>query len=192
MKKIALICMMVLTGLTGRAQAVTNPLTQSLSTFVADTTGIAPQQALKYGYLSYSAAIQSMPEYAEMEKSMEQLRSQYEAEQKRVEDDFNKKYEDFLDGQASFPKTILQKRQSELQEILDSNIAFKKESRQLLEKAENELMDALEAKLDTVLAQIGMERGYAFILNTDHKSVPFINTALGEDLTIEVKLLLNK
>ena len=69
---------------------------------------------VKYGYLSYDEVFQSMPEYATMQANLQTLREKYEAEQKRVEDDFNKKYEEFLDGQAGFPKTILQKRQSEL------------------------------------------------------------------------------
>ena len=83
---------------------------------------------VKFGYLSIDSVMQVMPEYAQMQYDMKQLAGHYEAEQKRVEDDFNKKYEDFLDGQASYPKTILQKRQNELQEMLDKNIAFKKES----------------------------------------------------------------
>ena len=33
---------------------------------------------------------------------------------------------------------------------------------------------------------LGQERGYAFILNTDQNAVPFINPALGEDITEEV------
>ena len=71
--------------------------------------------AFKFGYLSYDSVMVAVPDYTELKTNMAQLREQYEAEQKRVENDFNKKYEEFLDGQASFPKTILQKRQSELQ-----------------------------------------------------------------------------
>jgi outer membrane protein len=134
--------------------------------------------------------MQAVPEYAEMQTSMEQLRGQYEAEQKRVEDDFNKKYEDFLDGQASFPKTILQKRQSELQEMLDKNIAFKKEGQKLLCKAHCEAKAPLVQKLNEVLAKIGQERGYAFILNTDGNATPWLNPAMGEDITNDVKTLL--
>ena len=106
MKKIILIWVMVLAGLTCQAQ-----------------TG-----AMKFGFLSYDEVMKAMPEYATMQKNLAELRAHYEAEQQRVEDDFNRKYEEFLDGQASFPKTILQKRQSELQEMLEKNIAFKKES----------------------------------------------------------------
>ena len=148
-------------------------------------------QALKYGYLSYDSVFKAMPEYATMQASMQTLRDKYEAEQKRVEDDFNKKYEEFLDGQASFPQTILQKRQSELQEMLDKNIAFKKESQRLLCKAECEAKAPLKERLAAVLAKVGEERGYAFILNTDGNVAPWLNSAMGEDISEVVKQLLN-
>ncbi len=150
------------------------------------------QTALKFGYLSYEAAFQTMPEYATMQVSMAQLREKYEAEQKRVENDFNRKYEEFLDGQSSYPQTILQKRQAELQEMLDRNIAFKKESQRLLANAEAEAKAPLTARLADVLARIGQERGYAFILNTDLNAVPWVNVALGENITEAVKEELQK
>ena len=150
------------------------------------------QQMLKFGYLSYDSVFKAMPEYATMEADMKMLREKYEAEQKRVEDDFNKKYEEFLDGQAGFPKTILQKRQSELQEILDKNIAFKKESKRLLCKAHCEAVAPLKEKLSAALAKIGEERGYAFILNTDVNGTPWLNKQMGEDITEAVKAALNE
>ncbi len=144
------------------------------------------QSELKFGYLSYNAVMQAMPEYAAMQNSMAELRQKYEAEQKRVEDDFNKKYEEFLDGQKSYPKTILQKRQSELQEMLDKNIAFKKESQRLLSQAEEEAMAPIRVRLAEVLDAIGRERGYAFIVNTDEKATLWLNPSLGEDITATI------
>ena len=148
------------------------------------------QSELKFGYLSYNAVMQAMPEYAAMQNSMAELRQKYEAEQKRVEDDFNKKYEEFLDGQASFPKSILQKRQSELQEMLDKSIAFKKESQRLLSQAEAEAKAPLKQRLANVLKQVGEARGYAFILNTDGNVAPWLNATMAEDCTETVKALL--
>ena len=163
-----------------------------LFSLVALTASAQDQQtsAVKFGYLSYEAVYKAMPDYATMQASMTQLREKYEAEQKRVEDDFNKKYEEFLDGQASFPKSILQKRQSELQEMLDKNIAFKKEGQRLLRQAENEAKAPLKQRLAAVLTQLGEERGYAFILNTDCNAVPWLNAAMAEDCTDTVKALL--
>ena len=147
----------------------------------------AQQQALKFGYVSYEALLTGMPDYAVMQADMAQLREKYAAEQQRVEDDFNKKYEEFLDGQASFPKTILQKRQSELQEMLDKNIAFKKEGQRLLAEAEKEAMAPLKERLNAALAKVGQQQGYAFILNVDQNAAPFVNPAMGEDATELVK-----
>ena len=145
---------------------------------------------LKFGFLSYDAVLRSMPDYSVVEASMAQLKSQYAAEQKRVEDEFNKKYEEFLDGQRDFPQTILQKRQSELQELLNKNIAFKKESQRLLAEAEKEALAPLQARLANAFAKVGNERGLAFILNTDQNATPWMNPALGEDVTEIVKNLL--
>ena len=145
------------------------------------------QDAVKFGYLSYNAVLQVMPEYAAVQSSMAELREKYEAEQKRVEEDFNKKYEEFLDGQKSFPKTILQKRQSELQEMLDKNVAFKKESLRLLNQAEQDAMVPVQVRLAEVLDAIGRERSYAFIVNTDEKVALWLNPTLGEDITAIVK-----
>ncbi len=151
----------------------------SVATGYAQTEGTA----LKFGYLSYDAAIKAVPDYEEMQNNLATLRAQYEAEMKRVEDDFNKKYEEFLDGQAHFPKTILQKRQSELQEMLDKNTAFKRQGQALLNDAEASLRQKLQAALDAAITTVGQEGGYAFILNTDQHAAPFINPQMGEDVT---------
>ena len=142
---------------------------------------------LRFGYLSYEAALQSMKEYTIVQQQMANLRDQYQAETKRVEDEFNRKYEEFLDGQREFPKTILQKRQTELQELMTKNIAFKESSRTELAKAEQEAMAPLRIRLIETLGRIGRERGYAFIVDTDQKALPFINPDMGEDINQTVQ-----
>ena len=142
---------------------------------------------LRFGYLSYETALQSMPDYAVVQKKLADLRQQFQNETLRVEDEFNRKYEDFLEGQREFPQSILQKRQIELQELMDKNIAFKENSRKELEKAEQELMAPLKIRLIEVLGKIGRERGYAFIVDTDTKALPFINPAMGQDLNQQVQ-----
>lgn len=147
----------------------------------------AQSEGLRYGYLSYDSVLTAMPEYAVALQNINDLKSKYDAEAKRVEDDFNKKYEEFLDGLNDFPQTILRKRQNELQELMDKNIQFKEESRRLLSSAEKNIFAPLHAKLSAVLKQIGMERGYAFILNTDQNACPFVHPAMGENITTVVE-----
>lgn len=137
---------------------------------------------LRFGYISYDEALRAMPGYAAVGRQMDELRTKYDAEARRAEDEFNNKYEEFLDGMKDFPQTILQKRQSELQEMMARNIAFREESRRLLEAAEREAMAPLHSRLAEILKAIGEERGLAFIINTDGNVCPFISQALGENL----------
>ena len=141
----------------------------------------------RFGYLSYQAALKSMPDYATVQQQLDELRQQFQNETLRVEDEFNRKYEEFLEGQREFPQSILQKRQMELQELMDKNLAFKENSRKELEKAEQDLMAPLKIRLIEVLGKMGRERGYAFIIDTDVKALPFINPAMGHDLNQQVQ-----
>lgn len=156
-------------------------------TFMAMALTINAQSPLKYGYFSFSEALKAMPGYAVSERDMAALRAKYEEEGKRVEDDFNKKYEQFLDGQRDFAPLILQKRQAELQEMMEKNVAFKNESKRLLDQADAESKAALKVRLRAIVARIGAERGYAFILNTDNDAVPYVNNIVGEDINALVK-----
>lgn len=151
--------------------------------------GVSAQEnnTMKFGFLSYEAALQSMPDYTLAQDKLAELKAQYQTEAKRVEDEFNRKYEEFLEGQREFPKTILQKRQSELQELMDKNIAFKQQGLAELARAEQEAMAPLRIKLIEALGKIGRERGYAFIVDTDQKALPFINPDMGEDINQTVQ-----
>ena len=156
---------------------------------IALTTASAQDvvSGFRFGYLSYEAALKAMPDYELVQQKMDQMRQQFQAETLRVEDEFNLKYEEFLDGQRDFPKTILQKRQSELQELMERNIRFKEESKKELEQTEKLLLAPLKIRLIEQLGTIARERGYAFIVDTDQKALPYINPSMGEDITLTVQ-----
>ena len=122
---------------------------------------------------------------------MADLRAKYDAEMKRAEDEFNKKYEEFLEGQHDFAPSIYKKRQAELMDMMDKNIAFKNEARRLLRQAEQDARQPLKDKLKEILARIGQEKGYAFILNTDGDALPFVNPEQGDDITQLVKEMIS-
>ena len=138
---------------------------------------------VKFGHLSFDQVFKTMPEYVLAQANLNDLRAKYDAEMKRVEDEFNRKYEEFLDGQADFAPTILQKRQSELQELLTKNVAFKAESERLLRQAEADTYAPIREKLQNAIRKVGAEQGYAFILNTDGDACPYIDPEMGEDVT---------
>lgn len=137
----------------------------------------------KVGYFSHDAVLRAMPGYAEAQSAIDKLRSQYDAETQRVEDEFNRKYEEFLEGQRDFAPTILQKRQTELQELMTKNIQFRQEAERLMRQAEQDALVPLNNKISEVVKALGRERGFLMILNTDGDALQYVDMEMGEDLT---------
>ena len=138
--------------------------------------------SIRFGYLNYQQVLQAMPQYALVQEQMAELRKQYEAEMQRVTNEFNRKYEEFLEGQREFPRTILLKRQTELQELMTRNVAFKEESLKQLADAEREALAPLKIQLAETVARIASERGLALVVNTASDACPYINPDWGENL----------
>ena len=147
----------------------------------------AQESTLRYGYISYKEAVKALPDYEQAQQNMAALKAKYDAEMQRVEDEFNKKYEDFLAGQRDFAPSILRKRQAELQELMQKNVAFKAEAQRLLQQAEQDSNNQLYNKLNATIEQLAAARNLSFVLNSDNNAVPFINKVQAEDLLPLVK-----
>lgn len=145
----------------------------------------------RFGYFSFDNVLKSMPDYVMAQRSIDNLRQKYDAEMKRAEDEFNSKYEEFLDVQKDLVPVILRKRQAELQEMMQKNINFKNESQRLLKQAEADAFAPVKNKLYNALTKVGQAQGYAFILNTDGDACPYVNPKMGEDATELIKEALN-
>ncbi|MCH4182092.1 MAG: OmpH family outer membrane protein [Prevotella sp.] len=137
----------------------------------------------RFGYFSYQTVLQSMPAYAKTRRNLSYLSNKYDVEMKRVEEEFNNKYEEFLEGQRDFAPSILEKRQAELRDLMEKNIAFREQSKRLLKQAEQNAMAPLKASIAAAVSKIGKQQGLAFVLNTDNDAVPYIDTSLGIDIT---------
>lgn len=138
---------------------------------------------VKFGYLSYRTICQEMPQYVSAQKELHDLKDIYEQEARRGEEEFQRKFADFLHGQKEFPENILQKRQAELQDLMDRGVKFRSEAEQLLREAEQKMLQDLGKQLNEAIVAVGMETGYSFILNIDDNACPFINPILGDDVS---------
>ena len=166
------------------------PVAASAQQSAHPQVSVPVEQSLRFGYFSYEEVLHTMPGYAIAKHNMDELRAKYDEETKRVETEFNTKYEEFLDGQRSYAKSILEKRQAELRELMEKNIAFKAEAAKLLNQAETDAYAPLKTQINEAAKQIGKEKGFAFIINTDNNTTPYLSEEMGEDITavLEEKL----
>ena len=161
----------LLCGLAQAAGAQIEIDTVAVDSMVVVTEAPKPAPPLRFAYISYATALKAMPGYAAAGKRLEELKA---------------KYEEFLEGQASFPESILRKRQSELQELLERNMAFKEESRRLLQAAERDIYAPLHRCLREAIRTVGRQNGYAFVINIDGDACPYIDTSVGDNVTLMV------
>lgn len=199
MKKNILIIFSFLLSVHSFAQTespVSTPATADVPAVVIDTIQSVQASAMekhyRFGYLSYNTVMKMMPEYKEAQSSIEKLKTYYDEEMVRAEQEFSKKFSEYIDGYRSFPENIMLKRQKELQQLMEESIAFKNEAQKILSKSEEELLEPIHAKLKNAIKTVGTRNGYSYILNTDGNTYPFINTneGQGEDITEYVMLLM--
>jgi len=194
MKKILTLVALMLTCAGIQAQDVTSTDQQAeAQTLPAEgqPATVVVNQTMKFGYLSYSQVLEAMDGYDDTQKTIAALRQAYEQELARSEEVFSKQFSEYVDGQKSFPDNIRLKRQKELQQTMEQSLQFKQEAKALLKQKEEAALDVLRARLNGVISEIGTERGYAFVLNTDNNVYPFVNGGLGDDITNEVLTRLN-
>ena len=144
---------------------------------------IVASAQVQFGYLSYKQVLMEMPEYTQAMQELQTLKAKYNEEATRGEAEFQKKFVDFLQGQKDFPQTIMQKRQAELQTLMDNGVAFRVQVQGLIAQAEKDLVAEVQKKLNRILLEVGVEYGYGFILNTDDNACPYINPVVGVDVT---------
>lgn len=141
------------------------------------------RQGYSFAFFSRQTVLEAMDDYRQAQKSLDVLQNTYDKEMARAEEVLNKQFAEYVEGQHSFPENILLKRQKELQQLMQQSLSFKEEAKQLLIKAEQDLVGPVRQRLADMVRILGEERGYDFIIDTDAETHPFINTRKGVDVT---------
>lgn len=142
---------------------------------------VSAQNMAKYGYISYDSLFHALPEYAQVQENMVQLRKKYEEEALYNEQNFKRQFTEFLQGQQEFPQNILLKRQRDLQISMERGLSFRQEADSLLKQAEYDMLQPLYRRLDKAISEVGRDRGYEYIINTDNRACPYIRPDMSEN-----------
>lgn len=142
----------------------------------------------EYGVMSYKAAVEQLPEYAEAQAQIKRVHAQYEAETRHNEAAFQQMYADFLVGQKNFTKNILEKRQNELKDAMERGLKFRLEAQRLVAQAEADIMAVLYKRLDAVVARVAERLHLKLVVNADERAVLYTPA----HLTVDIQLLVNE
>ena len=145
-------------------------------------------QEVKIAFVKTQEVFMAMPEVSGMEKRMADLNEKYRVELKQMQDEYQKKYSDFVAQQDSLTENIKLRRMQEIQDIQERMDNFVQVAQQDVQKKQQELLQPIQQKLHEAIQKVGEEKGYTYIIDpaallyTGTNAVdatPFVRTKLG-------------
>jgi outer membrane protein len=122
-------------------------------------------QEVKIAIVNTNEIVSLMPEVAEMQRQLADLNAQYEKELKVMEDEYTKKYSEYIAQQDSLTENIKLRRQQDIQELQTRFQNYIPVAQQDMEKKQSELFAPIQEKLEKAIKAVGDEKGYTYILN---------------------------
>ena len=146
-------------------------------------------QNLKFGHINAQEIITVMPEFTKAQNDIQTLEKQLTAELQRTQEEFNKKYQEFQQAIAkdSLPPNIAERRQKELQDMMQRQEQFQQDAQQQMAKAQNDAMAPIYQKLDYAIKAVGAAEGVIYIFDLARTSIPYVNESQSINLTSKVK-----
>ena len=146
-------------------------------------------QNLKFGHINAQEIITVMPEFTKAQNDIQTLEKQLTAELQRTQEEFNKKYQEFQQAIAkdSLPPNIAERRQKELQDMMQRQEQFQQDAQQQMQKAQNDAMAPIYQKSDNAIKAVGAAEGVIYIFDLARTSIPYVNESQSINLTSKVK-----
>lgn len=119
--------------------------------------------AQKFGVINTQELIQSLPEVKTIQEQMQAATKKYEDEFAKLQEEFNKKFQEFQALEASTPETIKERRTQELQEIDTKIQRFRETAQEDLQRQNQQLMAPVQEKVVKAIQSVGAEGNYTFI-----------------------------
>nr|WP_233566672.1 OmpH family outer membrane protein [Parabacteroides sp. AM58-2XD] len=130
-----------------------------------------------------------MPEITAMQETMKQMNDKYAGEMKTMEDEFQKKYTDYIAQQDSMTENIKLRRTQELEDIRQRVENFTQVAQQDMNKKQQELLAPIQDKLRNAIKAVGDEKGYAYIIDNNPGIVLYTgNAAIDATPLVKAKL----
>jgi outer membrane protein len=122
-------------------------------------------QGLKIGYVNKQEVLVVMPEYNAAMKTLEDMNLKYITEGKKLEEEFQRKYQEYAAQADTLDAAIRQYKENELARLQQSIQEFTKSADETLKKKQQELFMPIIAKMDEAIAKVGEQNGFDFILD---------------------------
>ena len=147
--------------------------------------------AQMFGHVDAQAVMQSLPEFIKARGEIEALSKQYENDMKAMQDEIQRKSDEYDKSKSTMNATQQQEVETNLQQMIQKFQQAYQDNQQALQKAQQEKMQPIMNKIMTAIKNVGKDGGYVYIMDIS-TGIPYISDTLSKDVTNDVKAEMNK
>ncbi|KAA6302027.1 MAG: hypothetical protein EZS26_001843 [Candidatus Ordinivivax streblomastigis] len=142
----------------------------------------------KIAYFNSAEIISTMPEYIQMQDSIQKTITAIKAEIATMEDEYSKKYEAFMKEGETLIESIKIRRMQELRDLEQRAATYNESSQQQLQELSRALQAPIYQKINDAIKAVGAENNFTYILDGTTLSyvgpnatdaTPLVKTKLG-------------
>lgn len=150
------------------------------------TTNSIAQTVDKIGFVNSNELLEALPERVKASEALMDLNNKYKEELKTIQNDYNKKYSDFISYQTSMAENIRLRRMQELYELERQINDFMKVAQDDINNQEQKLLEPLRQRIKDAIREVGIEKGLVCIYDLANPTIAFV-TPDATDITLLVK-----
>ena len=135
----------------------------------------AMAQDLKIGVFNAQEVITLMPDYNAAMTELENMNLKYQTEAKKLQEELEKKYQEYTATAETLDAAIRQYKETELARLQQSIQEFATNAENTLKKKNQELMAPIATKIQHAIKKVGDENGFTYIIDNSANIVPYVS-----------------
>ena len=133
--------------------------------------------------------INSLPDKASATERLNTLNQNYKQELQIMQNEYNKKYSDFITYQETLAESIKLRRMQELTDLENRIQNFTNLAQKDIEEHEDQLLEPIRAKVNEAIEAVGIEQNFTVIYDLDNPGIIFVTpSAVDANQMVKSKL----
>ena len=140
-------------------------------------------------YVNKLDIINSLPDKTSATERLSTLSENYKQELQIMQNEYNKKYSDFITYQDNLAESIKLRRMQELTDLENRIQNFTNLAQKDIEEHESQLLEPIKEKVNDAIEAVGIEQNFTVIYDLDNPGILFVSpNAVDANQMVKTKL----
>lgn len=136
-----------------------------LTALLSGTFALSAQQPVKFGHINTNELLSMMPKRDSAQVQLEKYAQELESTYVTMQNEFQTKYQDYMEKQGTFSDLIRQSREQELMNLQERIQEFQESAQQDLADQENKLLSPIIEEARIAISDVAKENGYTYVFD---------------------------